>query len=235
MNTRQRALAKLQAIRSGQTDDAPLRRNPFEIFIGLVVLLLFPVPAMIVGIMSLTGVSRMDPVGGTILLVAAFIAAGGLAFWYFRPRVSTPFQAVKTFMKYAAGRNPGAAYHMLTDADKDDTPRLLGVDTFSFEEVEEFCSYWRAVRKRGGDEGRVMIDPMHRVTMIDDDLALVEFAFRDEIGQRGETHRKLVVRIEQEWRLFNGEWSGEEESDLRWTHDIVTEVVQSPHPAVVGL
>jgi len=217
MNTFQRAVSKLGSIRHGAFHETPVNRNPYELFFGgIVVLALFIVPPAILVALAIAGIGDINPLAAG-LVFAGFVAVGALlTYMYLRDDTSTPLKAVERFMQHAIGKEHGRAYLLLVDADKDNTPRRFGGKEYSFANIEGFRDYWNAVREKGGDWGKVALDPNHRVNVLDHDIAQVEFAFLDMFGRRGATHTKLVVHIEGEWRIFTGEWCGQEERDVDW-------------------
>lgn len=216
MSANTRAEAKLATVRSGHRDDEPVNRNPLEIFVGMMFCVLILVPPFVLLLLAYKANIGVHPVVAILLSILS-VGTVLIAVWfYYRNETDTPFHAVKYFFLAAIHGRHRHAYEMLVDGDKDATPRLMGQQEFTFDQLDGFRSYWRNVRKRGGGYGRVRIDNQHEVEMLDQDLALVRFAFLDAVGKRGEEHKKLVVKIANEWHLFNGEWSSIEDDDSTW-------------------
>lgn len=218
MQPNPRAVAKLEAERSGRLDDTPAARNPFELFAGALLGFLIMLPSLVLLTLSLSGAAAIRPVPAILLAAASALAAVPLAWRFYRDETATPYGAVRYYLLAALTGHARHAYEMLAEADKDAAPRRVGDRTFAFDNVEGFRAYWDAIRDQGGGLGRVVVHRRHEVTMLDDDLALVKFSFAGE-DDRVAHHQKLAIKVSNEWHLFNGEWSSPEDEDTSWTAD----------------
>jgi hypothetical protein len=216
MRSNPRAVAKLQAVRSGHAEDTPSARNPFELFAGAIVGVLIMVPPLILVTLSVAGVAAVRLVPAVLLSVVCAAVVIPLAWRYYRDETANPYSAVRYFMLAALTGHSRHAYEMLAEVDKDDTPRATDDGTFKFDSIEGFRAYWDSIRDKGGGIGRVVIRRRHEVTMLDDDLALVKFSLGGE-DDKISRHQKLAIRVSNEWHLFNGEWSSPEDEDTSWT------------------
>jgi hypothetical protein len=226
-----RDASKLHAIRTGGVDEIAVGRNPGELFFGgLLILALFIVPPAALVVLAVAGIGDINPIAAGGVLLACLVAGAIATRFYLRNETSSPFRSVRQFMRHAIGQDHARAYLLLVDADKDNTMRQFEGKEYSFANVEDFRDYWNAVREKGGDWGKVKLDPTHQLVFLDRDFAQVKFAFLDMFGRRGATHTKLVVRVDAEWRVFNGEWPSEQERDTGW-FESTTKIDPAAHKA----
>jgi hypothetical protein len=158
-------------------------------------------------------------------------------------KASTPARGLVIFYRnLSAGYYRRAQRHVLV-SDQNDFPRarpsLLNEgftdsnDPIRFDEKLGFESYWRPVFRVGALTRMTPRLKEVEVKMVEKDVAIVSFSLKlarrsflqllipsisgiflaDELSY---SLTKILVRVDATWQLFNGEWMGEEEADLRW-------------------
>lgn len=218
MDYRDRARNKLQDIHTGRSNDQQVGPTPLEIFAGMMLAAVLAVPMLAAGLLSFAGWGGLDLVSGTMLMVMGLIIGFAILKLSFRNPLTTPEAALRAFMSRVATCDYHAAYRLVVNGDKDDTPRTLGNAAYSFEHSQGFQDYWDAMQDSihpSVHTGHIMLAD-DAVRYLGRDVALVVFSLPAVNGRPGHSSRKLLVKIDDEWRIFNGALGDDEERDVSW-------------------
>lgn len=180
---------------------------------------LFAVPPMVAGVLAISGRADIDPITAGLLMILAVVIGTAIMRALLGGTPATPGMAVALFMQRLATRDYGAACRLVVNGDKDGQRRHAGGRDFTFESLQGFAGYWDTVLALTAlplSEGRITMDPQG-VHYIEPDLATVTFSLPGADGAPGPRYTKVVVRVEEEWRIFNGALGEVDERDLNWT------------------
>lgn len=238
-----RAMRKLNHWRAGLGGDRPAGPNLLCLMIALLFTL---VPVGIFGLLPVWVAAKGIAVGALELgmFVATFVVVSA-ALCYLQTRPTSPKRTLNEFYRSLGRGQTKRAQKLVLPPDLDEFPRYqphlpdLGEPTtlaYHFDDPTGFRAYWNGlVRAQTWPYCHVKISKLEEreiapgIVVVDFELhlimntrlifvVLVIAVIIDLLTRRTVRvpMRKVLVKVGNEWRLFNGEWMGYDEHDLNW-------------------
>ncbi|MCF6228186.1 MAG: hypothetical protein L3J82_05905 [Planctomycetes bacterium] len=224
-----RAKMKLTAVRSGDSRDRRVGVRKRVAAWGL-----FIIALQVFSVVWLGGWVLADPFSQVSLMRWGSTGMQvGFGVWMIIMTMPiTPKLALYRFYNAVGIQDCTIGMAMVVASDLDElertVPSLLGMEDtrkqpHRFSVIEQFRLYWMKVANVGKKKRRMVKIKKMRVEKLAPDLILC----RAEVGFRNGNHnfrraktmhqvQKLLVKVGHQWKLFNGEWQGYDETNLSW-------------------
>lgn len=231
-----RAKVKLQAIRQGDSRDKRLGASKF-VLVTLSLMLVFYLPFQVYSANillrdeSLTKFSIATVTALGALATVTFYV--GIGFWSVRSSIpNSPKRAARRFYRSICWSVFPNARRLVVATDLDDSQRTAPTlpnlseplsSPVRFSSGSGFVDYWKSVVGMTRKKRRMNKVKYTLLNEYADDLVLAKLEITFWRGGTiisskfpPQEVQKLLVKVGKEWKLFNGEWQGYEETNLSW-------------------